>query len=574
MTLFAGMYSLNSDKPIDQNLVDILKQSIARTEGIIDSYADDRFALIKWDCAAFGALGIVSDEKGITAITGEPYWECTPAENYSRSFDLIKICEELRKRNIKFLDRCHGNYSLCHYEKDSPFLILAIDKLGVRSIYYTIIENTLYFASALRILESIESIPRRFNISAYVERRVYGVPLGNNTKYLDIKLLRDGQYIECDRSAFKSSFYFSWGNIKPTEQSLDSIKLSCYKAFREAVSIRSSRSDNTFAFLSGGLDSRCVVSILNDLGKRVIAFNFSLPGDKDEIYGKQYADQLGIDFFSEHRPVQYGVYQLISEKIDRTDQDLVKQVTYPRLIFSGDGGSVGMGHVYLSDVLLEKYQRNGKDGAIEFFLSRRKLSDRIFRKKARDIMREIPLKSLKSELDELAAVPPGRDFYLFLLRNDQRRHFEQYWEFIDLTRVEFLEPFYDTRLLSLVGSAPIKPFIGHRFYNDWLDFFPPDAKSVPWQSYPGHAPCSIADKDGSASQWDMYQEVQKEKGKENYHKLMDVVFKNDFPYHLINRFVLYAAIFIHKMSLKDVGYIFDMAYDIYLETSKCSKLKI
>ena len=119
MTLIAGMYSLDSNKPIDPKLVDLLEGSIARTEGKRDRYVDERFALIKWDCEAFKASGIIEDQERLTAISGKPYWEGTQTDRYSRTYDLEKMSDELRKRNISFLIACHGNYSVCHYDKAS-----------------------------------------------------------------------------------------------------------------------------------------------------------------------------------------------------------------------------------------------------------------------------------------------------------------------------------------------------------------------------------------------------------------------------------------------------------------------
>jgi hypothetical protein len=575
MTLLAGIYLLEAGMKIAPKVVDLLEGSIARTEGKINRYVDERFALTKWDCEAFKAQGILEDEAGITAITGEPYWEDTQTGKYSRTYDLEKMSEELRKENIRFLISCHGNYSVCHYDKSERRLILAADKLGVRPIYYVVHGNVLYFASALRILESVECIPKKFNLAAFVEKRVFGVPLGTNTKYCDVKVLRDGQYIVCDGSGFKVAYYFRWVEIEPSNSDLESIKERCYKAFCNAVAIRSSRDSNFFALLSGGLDSRCVVSVLNDIGKNAITFNFSLAGEKDEHYAKKYADWLGIQYYPEHRPVtNWNLWDLISQKLSTIDRDSLKQVKYPRLIFGGDGGSVGMGHVYLTGSLLKEYRDGGREAAMDSFLSRRTLPDRIFRRKVREIIRSVPREGLVKELKELDGVVPGRDFYLFLLRNDQRRHLHGLWESIDLARVEFLEPFYDTRLLSVVASAPIETFIGHRFYYDWLDLFPADIKSVPWQAYPGHEPCPIATDDESVSQWDNYPKVERMVKDESYRKIWNALSSKKFPYHLSNRFLIYAAIAAYKISKRDVTYIFELASDLYADHSKCSNTQM
>ena len=303
----------------------------------------------------------------------------------------------------------------------------------------------------------------------------------------------------------------------------------------------------------------------------MIVFNFSVPGEKDEAYGKEYADKIGVEYHSDHRPfTNWSNWQLISDKLLRIDQNTLDQVKYPRLIFSGDGGSVGMGHVYLSHDLLAAHKTGGIKGAMEYFLSLRRFPDRIFKSRVRKIIRCVIRDSLSQELNELSGVAPGRDFYLFLLRNDQRRHLHHFWEYIDLSRVEFLEPFYDCRLLSVVASAPIEPFIGHRFYYDWLDLFPTDAKSVPWQAYPGHVPCPIEKDDVHISQWDNYKKVQQKTQEETFNKCKTAMFSKVFPYYLLNRFMIYAAIIAYKLNIRDVGYIFDIAYSLYSESSVCS----
>jgi asparagine synthase (glutamine-hydrolysing) len=556
MTLLAGVFSLDENQAIPQNDFTILSSTIARTPGTTERYFDQRLALVKWDCGAYGVSGYLETQNSITAITGEPYWENT-LDHYSRYEDLKKLSVELGTGSVNFLNRCHGNYSVCHYDKTRQHLTLAIDKLGARPIYYAINDNILYFASAIRILEAFKNIPKRFDMTAFVEKRVFGVSLGTKTKYCDIKMLRDGQYILCDKNKFSISQYFNWSDIRQVDRDDQVLMDQCYAVFRDAVKIRSSRGKNVLSFLSGGLDSRCVVSMLNDLGKDITAFNFSIPGDKDELYGRQYADAINLKYYSDVRPWRYGVYEIVSKKIAQLGLESSGSISHPRLIFSGDGGSVGMGHVYLSHALLDAYRGKGKEAAIDYFLSRRKFQDRVFKKNIRHRLRSIPGEGLRRELKELDAATPVRDFYLFLLRNDQRRHLELYWEFIDLTRVEFLEPFYDFRLLSLVASAPIQPFIGHHFYHLWLDRFPSDAKSYPWQAYPGHEQCPIAHEDGSTTQWENYKIFSKEKENENYEEIRKHL-SNNFPFHIFDRFTIYAALACFAFNLKNTGYMFDI----------------
>jgi len=245
-----------------------------------------------------------------------------------------------------------------------------------------------------------------------------------------------------------------------------------------------------------------------------------------------------------------------------------------QLIFSGDGGSVGMGHVYLNNGLLDAHRTGGIERAIDWFLARRNLPDRIFNNRAKKMIRNIRRQSLVQEMSELADIAPGRDFYLFLIRNDQRRHLHDYWEHIDLFGIEFLMPFYDSNLLELIASAPIDPFIGHHFYYEWLDLFPGNAKSVPWQAYPGHVPCPIPDDDEYMSQWENYQNIQPIRKKRSFHNFKQIFTSNSLPDHLIKRHYIYAAIAAHALKVRDVNYIFDIICRLHQDLSCCSSTEL
>jgi hypothetical protein len=90
---------------------------------------------------------------------------------------------------------------------------------------------------------------------------------------------------------------------------------------------------------------------------------------------------------------------------------------------------------------------------------------------------------------------------VFLLENDQRRHLAAYYEDIDLTRVEYLLPFFDPAVLTTAVSLPLDDTLYHRVYHRWLQLLPGPAAAVPWQAYPGHEGCPLPSPHGFADQW-------------------------------------------------------------------------
>jgi hypothetical protein len=91
--------------------------------------------------------------------------------------------------------------------------------------------------------------------------------------------------------------------------------------------------------------------------------------------------------------------------------------------------------------------------------------------------------------------------YVFLMLNDQRRHQYGYYEDILDSHVELLTPFLDFVFLKVVLECRLEGLLYHRFYSKFFTRLPASARSVAWQTYPGHVPCPLPLPKGSRSPW-------------------------------------------------------------------------
>jgi len=575
MTLFAGVYSFKPEGNIDNEIIQQLKSSLSRKAGEFNVFSNHTVAIVKYDCKAFGVPGFAENSTSVVALAGEPYLSEVDGIEYSRYSDLLTISEQLIRGNLEILTSCRGTYSICLYDKNENSLVLATDKLGERPIYYFIGDDFLFFSSRLAVLEKVDRIPKKMNLSAFIEERAFGVPLGNNTYYCDIKLLRDGQYLQCQKDLKKIAHYFRWDHIAPRKRSAEELQQQCFNAFKSAVSCRIKEINEVFACLSGGLDSRSVVSILNSFGKKVTAFNFSRPGEQDEGYAAQYAEYSGIDYIATKRPPAGWTWgATISDALDNAKGDVAGRIKHLRLVFTGDGGSVGVGHVYMSDELISLLKQERIDEALRFFMKKRGFPRRIFRKDILSALADIPFESLKREFDDIEGADPGRKFYLFLLRNDQRRHLHQFFEDIDLNGVELLLPFYDSRLLETIVSAPVEGFIGHRFYHEWLRLFPPDFQAVPWQTYHGHLPCPVPHDSSFIDQWSLNKKEKFKPGGASLRQWLGIIFAKNFPNEMIKRSMIGAAFILYYLRIEDYAYIYSFMDKFQKYYIKCSEYQI
>ena len=87
------------------------------------------------------------------------------------------------------------------------------------------------------------------------------------------------------------------------------------------------------------------------------------------------------------------------------------------------------------------------------------------------------------------------------MTNEQRRDPAVLAEDVDMIRLEFHTPFWDSDFLEVVFNTPAELCLGHWLYMERLRARLPEALSVPWQAYPGHEPCPHGMPTGSLNQW-------------------------------------------------------------------------
>jgi asparagine synthase (glutamine-hydrolysing) len=160
----------------------------------------------------------------------------------------------------------------------------------------------------------------------------------------------------------------------------------------------------------------------------------------------------------------------------------------PNLVWSGEGGSVGLGHVYISPEIVSLLRRGNLAGAVDVFLRQqgKNILTRILNPDLARQFRGYLHSRLCGELYAIRYPDPIRALYIFLILNGPRRHMEIHFDTIDQHRIEFQMPFNDSEFLEYVTSIAIEPCLYHQFYVKWLSFFNQAVLTVPWQAYPGH----------------------------------------------------------------------------------------
>ncbi|MGO9112631.1 MAG: asparagine synthase-related protein [Thermoguttaceae bacterium] len=575
MSLFAGIYSLtDTGPPPDQASIDIITRTISRAGDPVTTFSDRRFFLAKIDVCAFPETAFIgggpSNIAGnVATIAGHPFVAESRARSTSRQVHLEVICSELDQGRFEVLRDCYGPFALCYRRLPRGPLILSTDRVGTRPLYYHIGENYLFFSNALRLLEALPQVPKRMDAQAFAENVAIGFPLADRTLYADIKVLENGQYLLCEDGAVRLGCYFQWDQIGPTNLTEQELLDRAYETFLSAVARRSEDQSKVVSNLSGGLDSRCIVTALHALRKETLVLTWATDGYLDARLAREYAKALGLKQVFGPIPAVPSWSDLL-----RCLHDLkcgaADAAQLPNLVFSGDGGSVGVGYDYLNAERIGWLRTGQVEKYLDFFVARHALPRNFITDSAYRTLNDALYEGVKSELKRIHSADPGRDLHTFYMKNDQRRHLYPLYENIDTCRVEYLLPFYDGQFLELLTSAEVDLFLRHNFYHQWLTRFPPIIMSVAWQTYPDHLPCPVKTEVSGRNQWDKRRrDWFSGKNREAFRRCARALVQRDFPFSLLNRRRLFAAWVLHGLRIQSYGHVLDVCALCQEYYSKC-----
>jgi hypothetical protein len=568
MTILAGVVSRDPWTAVPDAARHALRLHISRN---VDDrrieFDHPRAYFVKVDIGAFGRPAHRQSPNGSFAmLAGEPLIVAEGLSN-ERDIHLAYLQAHLDHGNSACLRNAAGTFCAAYFDPRRDTTHLITDRLGLRPLYYAVTDEFIYFASAMRILEAIEQVPKAMNVCAVAEITGFGYPFGGRTPYAGVTMLQPCEIATVRRGEIRSSRYFDWSSIAHARVNEEQALQDIFRLFQSAVRRRVRKDTTTFAYLSGGLDSRCVVAALRERDMRVYTFNFSLANTQDQAFGRDFADKIGA--IHEEVPTEPGpdwssvMAQAWAASVRRRE----RMPERPQVVWTGEGGSVGLGHVYITPEIVRALREEDVDGAIDTFLRQQKrvLLTRILAPAlARRLHGHLHAR-MRKELEAIGYPDPLRNFYIFLNLNGPRRHLEKHFDTIDRHRLENQVPFYDSELIEYLTSISAEPCLYHRLYTRWLELFPPAVAAVPWQAYPGHVASPIPIPETLPDQWTQPASAAHEARVERELRARSAAMlaSADFPHRILRRAPLRLMWWAWRLKAADYAYAMEAALTYY-----------
>ena len=570
--LFAGAFAVRPQTLLPVGIKTELKLALSRRPRPVSVHDAGPFFLAGADVGALPTFEL--DGSGsLSALCGDPLFvEHSVPCSRKRQLALLHAAGKDRKTDL--FRQARGTYCFIHYNAPEQRLWLVADPVGLRPIYYTLRDDILVFASALRILEAVSMVEKRLSLEGMAELCGLDYHLGERTPYENIFVLRESELVEVTEEGVRRQSYDDWSEPDTASQDLKANAAHLAAIFKEAVDLRAGGERNAYAFLSGGLDSRSIVAALLARGIAVTALNFSPAGSQDRVFAEGFARAAGASLQLHclaRGSAPPNFYVLVSEAMATLHPG-----EHPRnSIWSGDGGSLVLGHNYMNEVMLDRVEAGDLDGTVRLFLSENRLGlpTRIFTKPVRRRLEGHLVEAITEELKRHPRRDRGRSLYLFLLFNNQRRHLFQHFETMDEHGLESLLPFYDAVFLKAVAATPIRSGILHRLYMVWLEHLPSFSRATPWQTYPGHVPCPLPFDANLSYQWEPRPKAGLPARHECAQSLLESLAANDLPPDVFSRGQLALAAATHLVGARDFEYVLKIVRQFRLHHRRCNAFR-
>lgn len=231
------------------------------------------------------------------------------------------------------VNHLRGMFAFAIWDGRNRRLMLARDRLGIKPLYYYQNGRFLAFASEIKALLQIPSIPREVDQDAFDQYLTLRYVPGPRTMFKNIFRLQPGHTLTCDSSGVRIQSYWDLQYSESPSLSTASLVEQFRELLEESVRLRLESEVPLGVFLSGGLDSSAILAQMARLtdrsdASRIKTFSVGyegISGSEAEENEFDYARMAAQAFGAEHHEFRLsaqGFEELIPDLVWHLDEPL------------------------------------------------------------------------------------------------------------------------------------------------------------------------------------------------------------------------------------------------------------
>ena len=182
----------------------------------------------------------------------------------------------------KLMDKIEGMFAFCIYDKVKRTVILARDRVGIKPLYYSALNNEYSWASELKAIANFyQDNSLEFDYTAFYDFLTYLYIPSPKTSYKNIYKLLPGHYLSIDIEKGKHQLINYWKlSVKQNTDTIDQAAEKIKALLKQSVAEQLMSDVPVGFFLSGGIDSSTVVAMASNIGADVHTYSIGFQESK------------------------------------------------------------------------------------------------------------------------------------------------------------------------------------------------------------------------------------------------------------------------------------------------------
>lgn len=259
------------------------------------------------DVSPLGSQPMCSTDGQVTVVfNGEIYnhaeiraeLEAEGVRFRSRS-DTEVLVELLARRWRAGIERLRGMFAFVAVDARRGRVLMVRDRLGKKPLYYRFAGGRLWFGSELKALLANPEVPREIDPAAlqfYLRYQYVPAPW---SICRGVQKVRPAHLVACDSTGCAEERYWSLAFLPKRTIAFGDAVAEVRRRVQDAVQVRLESDVPLGAFLSGGLDSSIVTSVMAGAMQQRVK-TFSIGFDEAPYDERQYAREIARLYDTEH----------------------------------------------------------------------------------------------------------------------------------------------------------------------------------------------------------------------------------------------------------------------------------
>lgn len=365
----SGIIALyNSFSQSDKLVRDMCQQIVHRGPDEEGYYWTDRIAL------GMRRLSIIDLEEGSQPIFNEDRSVCViqngeiynyrelrkklkkAGHRFSTHSDTEVIVHLYEDFGEEFVDHLNGMFAIALWDEQKQKLILVRDRLGVKPLFYSHIDDSIIFGSEIKCILQHPKVNTTLDYQAAYDYFTLGYVPQPRTIYRQIRKLPPGSRMVVRKGQFRIDRYWTVPDTNHESSNYDDAKSRLRELLTDATRIRLFSDVPLGAFLSGGVDSSITVALMARLSSSPVK-TFFIDFEESAYSEKDYARAIAKKYHTEHhefvmRPDAVNIVEELLKYFDEPFADSSAIPTYylskmtkehVTVALAGDGGDESFG---------------------------------------------------------------------------------------------------------------------------------------------------------------------------------------------------------------------------------------